>query len=74
MQAQWEVTSVGGRKEVALVSCAPFSSEWEGMQGGSTEVLLSTLLDAVVQRTSEQASGVQVSCSQLLTMEVWKEM
>lgn len=44
------------------------------MQGGSTEVLLSTLWDAVVQRTSEQAGGVQVRCPQLHTMEVWKEM
>lgn len=69
MQAQWEVTSVCGRREVALVSCAAICSEC-----GSTEVLLSSLWDAVVQRTSEEGGGVQVSCPQLHTMEVWKEM
>lgn len=70
MQAQWEVTSVCGRREVALVSCTPFSSECGTTQSGSTEVLLSTLWGAVVQRTLEQAGGVQASCSQLHTMEV----
>lgn len=74
MQAQREVTSVCGRREVALVSCAPFSSERSTTQGGSTEVLLSSLQDAVAQRTSEQAGAVRVSCPQLHTMEMWKEM